>query len=219
MGHDGAFPDRQHVIRERRDGDPITHILRQGRPPFPVQAEIFDAAGHPCAHDDRAAGMLKVRGPNVAERYFGAGTPATDAEGWFETGDIAVIDASGSIRLVDRSKDVIKSGGEWISSIELENLAMTHPAIRRAAVIAIPDPRWGERPLLVVETDQPPPDVEEILDHMRPSVPTWWLPQRIEYGAIPLGATGKIDKLALRRMFLDDATPAPALDRTEGTGR
>jgi fatty-acyl-CoA synthase len=189
--------------------DRIGRVLRQGIPPFPTQAEIFNDAGTPLSHDDAEAGSLKVRGPAVLRSYYDEGSSALDEDGWFDTGDIAAIDETGSIRLVDRAKDVIKSGGEWISSIELENLVMSHPAVRQAAVIGVPDEKWGERPLLIIEAEGQAPCLEELVEHMRSSVPAWWLPTSIAYRNIPLGATGKIDKLALRRMLaLDRLQPA-----------
>lgn len=175
---------------------------RQGRALFPVEARIVEADGETCSHDDATPGLLQVRGPAVVRRYYGAEVDTIHEGGWFDTGDIAVIDGHGFIKLVDRAKDVVKSGGEWISSVELENQAMGCPGVRRAAVIAIPDPRWGERPLLIVECDQKnAPSDEAILDHLRPLVPKYWLPERIVFASIPLGPTGKIDKLALRRLF------------------
>ena len=182
--------------------------LRQGGALFPVEVEVFDDAGRPCPHDDRTAGALKARGPTVARQYYGASGEVLDEDGWFDTADIAVIDQTGSVRLVDRAKDVIKSGGEWISSIELENLAALHPQVRRAAVIAIADEKWGERPLLAVESAaEPPPTPEALTEHLRPLVPKWWLPAQITYCTIPLGATGKVDKVALRRLVLSSDSP------------
>jgi fatty-acyl-CoA synthase len=189
--------------------DDTGQILRQGRALFPVEAAVFGADGAPCLRDDKSAGALKVRGPTVVDTYFGAANSVLDAEGWFDTGDIAVMDSEGSIRLVDRAKDIVKSGGEWISSMELENLAVTHPGVRRAAVIALPDEKWGERPLLVIEavgTEEPTP--QELIEHLRPSVPKWWLPSHIAYCALPLGATGKLDKMALRRLMASPEAPA-----------
>ncbi|QCI95203.1 long-chain fatty acid--CoA ligase [Novosphingobium sp. EMRT-2] len=180
----------------------VSRKARQGRALFPVEARIVGADDKECPHDDATPGSLQVRGPAVVRRYYGAEEDAVDAEGWFDTGDIAVIDGHGFIKLVDRAKDVVKSGGEWISSVELENHAMGCPGVRRAAVIAIPDPRWGERPLLIAECDEGDgPSDESILAHLRPLVPKYWLPERIVFASVPLGATGKIDKLALRRLF------------------
>ena len=195
--------------------DQIAHTLRQGGVLFPVEAEVFDAKGLACAHDDASAGSLRVRGPSVVREYYGTDVTCLDENGWFDTGDIAVIDKAGSVRLVDRAKDVIKSGGEWISSIELENLAATHLAVRRAAVIGVADDKWGERPLLIVESQyKGAPTPEELIEHLRPSVPKWWLPSHFGYCEIPLGATGKIDKMALRRIV--DSADGPEIIRASG---
>ncbi|MEG3143144.1 long-chain-fatty-acid--CoA ligase [Sphingomonas sp. RT2P30] len=186
----------------------LARALRQGGALFPVEVEIFDENGEPCLHNDQSAGALKVRGPTVARAYFGAAATILDGAGWFDTGDIAAIDGSGSVRLVDRAKDVIKSGGEWISSIELENLAMTCPGVRRAAVVAIEDERWGERPLLVIETDgELGPTPILIVEHLRDCVPKWWLPSHFAYCEIPIGATGKMDKKALRQCLASPDAP------------
>ena len=186
----------------------LARTLRQGGALFPVEIGVFDEAGRPCARDDRSAGALRVRGPSVARAYFGSDARILDDHGWFDTGDIAVVDETGSMRLVDRAKDVIKSGGEWISSIELENLALTHPDVRRAAVVGIAHEKWGERPLLIVEANADrTPAPEQLIEHLRPSVPRWWLPTHFAYCDIPLGATGKIDKLAIRRMLASHAAP------------
>ncbi|KAL6755589.1 hypothetical protein V8C86DRAFT_2674188 [Haematococcus lacustris] len=123
---------------------------KQGRPHVLCEMRITDDNSKPVPHDGQSVGHLQVRGPAVVERYLGMSKPAVDAEGWFDTGDVANIDRWGYMSITDRSKDVIKSGGEWISSIEIENLAMSHSAVAEAAVVAIPSPRWGERPLLVV---------------------------------------------------------------------
>ncbi|WP_231639151.1 AMP-binding protein [Sphingomonas profundi] len=185
----------------------VTRKSVQGRIVFPNTAKVVDEGGHALPCDGVSAGLLKIRGPIVVDTYFGAGATALDGDGFFDTGDIAVIDPQGFIRLVDRAKDVVKSGGEWISSIDLENMAMSHPQVLRAAVIAVPDETWGERPLLVVETGDDRPSPAGLIDHLTPLVPRWWLPERIAYAAIPLGATGKIDKVALRRLLASDAAP------------
>jgi fatty-acyl-CoA synthase len=185
----------------------VARKARQGRTLFPVEGRIVGADGKDCPHDDASPGSLQVRGPAVVRRYYGAQEDAVALDGWFDTGDIAVIDGHGFIKLVDRAKDVVKSGGEWISSVELENHAMGCVGVRRAAVIAVPDARWGERPLLIVECDEgETPSDQVIREYLRPLVPRYWLPERIVFAAIPLGPTGKIDKLVLRRLF---AQPLP----------
>ena len=185
----------------------VARKARQGRALFPVEVKIVGTDGQPCAHDDASPGLLKVRGPAVVRRYYGAEVDAVDADGWFDTGDIAVIDGHGFIKLVDRAKDVVKSGGEWISSVELENHAMACAGVRRAAVIAVPHLRWGERPLLIVEGDEgTAPTQNDIIDYLRPLVPKYWLPDRVVFATVPLGPTGKIDKLALRRLFAEQSS-------------
>lgn len=174
-------------------------LLRQGQAIYPVQAVILDANGNRCPHDDETPGFLNVSGPTVVKRYFGQSSDVLTAQGYFDTGDIAIIDATGSIKIVDRAKDVIKSGGEWISSIELEDAALSHPTVKRAAVIAVPHEKWAERPLLIVEpVDGEMPEIAAIMAHIASRVPRWWLPEKTIVRSIPLGPTGKIDKLTLR---------------------
>jgi fatty-acyl-CoA synthase len=184
--------------------------LKQGRPPFGIDLKIVDDAGTRLSHDGQTPGRLFVRGPTVAAAYLG-GDSIVDAEGFFETGDIASIDQHGYMAIVDRAKDVIKSGGEWISSIEIENIASSHPAIACCAVVGVPHPRWGERPLLVVQThDGEAPAAADILATLEGRIAPWWMPDSVAFVAdMPLGATGKIDKKALRALF---AKPVP----TEG---
>jgi acyl-CoA synthetase (AMP-forming)/AMP-acid ligase II len=128
-----------------------------------------------------------------------------DENGWFPTGDVATLDRYGYLRITDRTKDVIKLGGEWISSLEIENLACGAPGVRQAAVVGVYHPKWKERPLLVIVTDQQhPPTRESVLDHLRPRVARWWLPDDIVFvEALPMTATGKVSKIALRECFRD----------------
>jgi fatty-acyl-CoA synthase len=156
------------------------------------------------AHDGAAPGRLLVRGATVVRGYFGESTDALNAQGWFDTGDIATIDALGYVRITDRAKDLIKSGGEWISSIEIENIAMDYPKSGRAAVIAIPHERWGERPLLIVELlPGQTASAEEYLAHLEGRVAKWWMPDEVRFvDHIPLGPTGKIDKKRIRADIL-----------------
>ncbi len=164
--------------------------------------------GELIAWDDRAMGELEVRGPWVAAGYHGAvGADSFTDDGWFRTGDIVRIDRRGCIRICDRSKDLVKSGGEWISSVDLENTLMAHRAVAEAAVIAVPDERWGERPLAaVVLRDGMPTSPEELREHLIGGFAKWQLPERIEFiEAIPRTATGKFKKSELRRRFLGAA--------------
>ncbi|HWM16460.1 MAG TPA: long-chain-fatty-acid--CoA ligase [Microbacterium sp.] len=178
--------------------------LKQGRPPFGIDLKIADDAGHRLAHDGKTLGRLFVKGPTVASAYLG-GNPGDilDAEGYFDTGDIAGIDEEGYMHIADRAKDIIKSGGEWISSIEIENLAHGHPKVALCAVIAVPHPRWDERPLLVVQLREGETATsQDMLDALSGRIAKWWMPDAVVFvQEMPLGATGKIDKKLLRARF------------------
>ena len=184
--------------------------LKQGRPPFMVDMKITDDEGRTLPHDGQTFGRLKVRGPAVAKSYFkGEGASAFDAEGWFDTGDVATIDEYGYMHITDRSKDVIKSGGEWISSIELENIAVGCAGVQEAAAIGLPHPKWDERPLLVI-VRKPGAEVSkaQVLAHLDGRIAKWWMPDDVAFVAeIPHTATGKISKLALREQFKDYRLP------------
>lgn len=179
---------------------------KQGRPLWGVDVKIVDDQGQRLAHDGKASGILMVRGPWITSGYFEddeASRDAFDQEGWFATGDIATIDTNGFLQITDRAKDVIKSGGEWISSIDLENVAVGHPAVAEAAVIGIPHPKWDERPLLIVVKRQDQ-HVEgfDILSYLKDKVAKWWLPNDVVFvDELPHTATGKIQKTVLRQQF------------------
>jgi len=179
--------------------------LKQGRAVYGVDLRLVDAEGKKLPHDGKAAGHLQVRGPWIAKSYFKAEASPLTTDGWFDTGDIATIDPDGYMQITDRAKDVIKSGGEWISSVDLENAALGHPKIAHAAVIGIPHPKWLERPYLIcVAKDGQKPTLEEVNAYLAAKVPKWWLPDGIAFvDAIPLGATGKIQKTKLREQFKD----------------
>ncbi|MGZ3216143.1 long-chain fatty acid--CoA ligase [Paracoccus sp. T5] len=184
----------------------------QGRRVFGVEMKIVDDAGLRQPHDGRAMGELFVRGNTVTAGYFEnpeASARALDAEGWFGTGDIASISPEGMLTLRDRSKDLIKSGGEWISSIDVENLAVAHPKVAQCAVIALPHPKWDERPLLVVKpAADEAPTLGEIHELLRPHLAGWQLPDDLVLvDEMPLTATGKISKLTLRQRFADHVLP------------
>jgi fatty-acyl-CoA synthase len=176
---------------------------KQGFSPFTVEMKITDDEGRHLPWDGRSFGRLKVAGAAVARAYFRSDEPILDAEGYFDTGDVATIDANGYMQITDRSKDVIKSGGEWISSIELENLAVGHPDVAEAAVIGIAHSKWGERPLLVVVPKAGrTPRSQDILAFMHDKVATWWLPDDVQIVAeLPHTATGKLNKVKLRDQF------------------
>ena len=170
--------------------------------------KIVDGEGQELPWDGKAFGDLLVRGPWVIDQYFrNDNTPLVD--GWFPTGDVATIDDEGYMQITDRSKDVIKSGGEWISSIDIENVAAAHPAVHMAACISAYHPKWDERPLLVV-VKRPDMEVsrEELLGYFEGKVAKWWIPDDVAFVTeIPLTATGKMQKLKLREQFKDYKLP------------
>jgi fatty-acyl-CoA synthase len=178
--------------------------LKQGRPIFGADIKIVDADGNDLPHDGVAFGNLLTRGPWICREYLFLGTEGAAApDGWFATGDVATIDPEGHVELIDRSKDVIKSGGEWISSIALENIAVSHPDVAEAAVINAKHERWQERPLLlVVLRDGRTIDTAGLMKLYDGAVPKWWLPDAVVVvDELPHGATGKLNKLALRQKY------------------
>ncbi|WP_240754516.1 long-chain-fatty-acid--CoA ligase [Lampropedia aestuarii] len=178
--------------------------LKQGRGVWGVDLKIVGPDGQVQPWDGVASGALHVRGPWIASGYFRAeGGAALDDEGYFDTGDVATISPDGYLQLVDRSKDVIKSGGEWISSIDLENTATTHPAVAEAAVIGVQHPKWQERPLLIaVVKDGQQVDKQELLDFLGERVAKWWVPDDVVFvDSLPHTATGKLLKVQLREQF------------------
>jgi acyl-CoA synthetase (AMP-forming)/AMP-acid ligase II len=184
--------------------------LKQGRAVFGVSMKVVDDNGRSLPRDGKSAGLLKVRGPWVLAQYYGRpDEKVLDEGGWFDTGDVATIDVEGYMQITDRAKDVIKSGGEWISSIDLENAAMGHPAVAEAAVIGLAHPTWQERPLLVV-VKKAGQDVsrEALLDFVGARVAKWWIPDDVVFVAeLPHTGTGKLQKLALRQQFKDYRFP------------
>ena len=199
-------------FRDRPMGERHKIKLKQGRALYGVEMKIVDDAGRRLPHDGKTAGQLMVRGPWVASAYYrdeDASAAAFDEDGWFATGDVVTIDGDGHIHITDRSKDLIKSGGEWISSIDLENAAVDHPAVAEAAAIALPHPKWGERPLLIVVRRE---DAEvtgaQLRAFLAEKVAKWWLPDEVVFvDDLPHTATGKISKLKLRERFADHKLP------------
>lgn len=180
--------------------------MKQGHPPFTVEFRITDDAGRDLPWDGKTFGRLKVRGPAVARAYFRREDEAMlDEQGFFDTGDVCTIDGEGYMQITDRSKDVIKSGGEWISSIDLENLAIGHPDVMEAAVIGVPHPKWDERPLLIIVPKAGrTPDKASLLGFFEGKIAKWWMPDDVVLvDAIPHTATGKIQKTTLREQFRD----------------
>jgi fatty-acyl-CoA synthase len=187
--------------------------MKQGHPPFGVEMTITDDHGKALPWDGKTFGRLKVRGPAVAKSYYkGEGGEVFEQSGWFDTGDVATMDQYGYMQVTDRAKDVIKSGGEWISTIDLENLAVGHPAVAEAAVIGIHHPKWDERPLLIVQLKQgQKASREDILKFMDGKIAKWWMPDDVAFvDGIPHTATGKILKTALRDQFKAYSFPTAA---------
>jgi len=204
-------PTEQALPRDKQ----LDLKMLQGRRMFTVDARILDEDGNALPHDGEAFGELQVRGHGVIDGYHAnqeASATAITADGWLRTGDVAKIDARGFIQLVDRTKDVIKSGGEWISSIDLENAALGHPAIAEAAVIAMPHPKWAERPMLVARLEEGQSlSPEEVNAYLSDKVAKWWLPDDVVFvDDLPHTATGKLSKLTLRERFKDHVLPTAA---------
>jgi fatty-acyl-CoA synthase len=207
LGTLGSLPP--HLIKADIDTR-MKQKLKQGRPPFGVELKIVDDAGKTLPRDGHTSGKLMVRGPAIASGYFkGDGGEVLCDEGFFDTGDVANIDQYGTMTITDRAKDVIKSGGEWISSIDIENIAVGHPKVANAAAIGIYHPKWDERPLLVIQpAPGEKPSKEEVLKSLEGKIAKWWTPDDVAFvDEIPLGATGKINKLALRETFKDYKLP------------
>jgi fatty-acyl-CoA synthase len=177
-------------------------IAKQGKSVFGIEIKVVDPQGATLPRDGVSQGELMVRGQWILSRYFkGEASPLID--GWFPTGDIATIAADGVMQIRDRTKDVIKTGGEWISSIDLENAAVAHPAVAMAAVIGVKHPKWDERPLLfVVRKPGQALEKEEILSFLAERVAKWWVPDDVVFvDALPLGGTGKVQKAELRKQY------------------
>jgi len=198
-----------HLLNKHEDlseADQMAVKLKQGRPPFGVEMKIVDDEGRELPRDGVAFGRLLVRGPWVTKSYFKKpDLEILDEDGFFDTGDVSSLDPDGYMAIVDRSKDVIKSGGEWISSIDLENVAVGHPDILEAGVIGIHHPKWQERPLLIcVASGENPPSKQSVLDFLDGKIAKWWMPDDVVFiDEMPHTATGKILKLELRNMFKD----------------
>ena len=187
---------------------------KQGRPPFGVELKIVDDNGADLPRDGETSGRLLVRGPWIAESYFGRDEKILDDDGWFDTGDIATLDADGMMQITDRAKDVIKSGGEWISSVELENSAAGHACVGMACAIGVKHEKWGERPLLLVKLKEGvEPDAAGIRAHLEALIAKWQLPDDIVFvDDLPLTATGKFDKKVLRAQYQDHLVSKPAAE-------
>lgn len=203
------LPKHDDLEREEQ----IRIKLKQGRLVFGVGMRVVDDEGKELPWDGKSSGHVQVRGPWIASSYYrGAGADSFTDDGWFKTGDVAYLDGDGYMTITDRSKDVIKTGGEWISSIDLENAAMGHPEVAMAAAVGMPHPKWQERPLLVVQLKEGVEKSDEtrtsIIHYLRGEVPKWWVPDGVEFiDEMPIGATGKILKTKLREIYKDYEFP------------
>ena len=208
LGTIGAF---KHGMENLSFEEQVDIKLKQGRASYMVEMKITDDENNDLPWNGKDFGNLKVRGPFISSQYMkGDGGEILDEDGYFDTGDVATIDELGFMQITDRSKDVIKSGGEWISSIELENIAVGHPEIAEAAVIGVVHPKWDERPLLIcVSVEGKTPEPEEILSYLDGKLAKWWMPDDVVFvEEIPHTATGKIQKLTLREQFKDYVLPS-----------
>ncbi|MBI1196818.1 MAG: long-chain-fatty-acid--CoA ligase [Phenylobacterium sp.] len=189
----------------------LPYKLKQGRLLCNLDLKLVNDAGERLPHDGKTFGRLLIKGPTIASGYFRAeGGEVLDDEGFFDTGDVSTIDPEGYMQITDRAKDVIKSGGEWISSIDIENIAVGADGVACAAVIGIAHPKWDERPLLIIEPKPgAAPTREQLLTYLEGKIAKWWMPDDVAFvEKIPLGATGKINKLALRETFKDYKLPS-----------
>jgi fatty-acyl-CoA synthase len=188
------------------DDEQVDLLARQGRPLVGVELRVVDPDGNSLPRDGRSFGELQIRGPWVCTAYVGHEPGSALRDGWFPTGDVAVLHPDGVMQITDRVKDLIKSGGEWISSIDLEDAAGRHPEVAMAAVIGIPHEKWGERPLLIVQAKpDASPTKEDILEFLEELVAKLWLPDDVVFvDALPIGATGKVQKSKLRESYGGD---------------
>ncbi|WP_421934911.1 long-chain-fatty-acid--CoA ligase [Phenylobacterium sp.] len=206
----GTQATPNHKIAAMDDEAQLRFQLKQGRPPLGIDLRLTDDAGHDLPRDGHTFGKLLVKGPFVVGEYFkGDGGEILDDQGFFDTGDVATLDEHGFMQITDRAKDVIKSGGEWISTIEIENIAAGHPKAELAAVIGMPHPKWDERPLLLVKLRPGQTATkEEFLQFLEGKIAKWWMPDDVVFvDDIPLGATGKIDKKLIRTRMADYVLP------------
>ncbi|MBO9547266.1 long-chain-fatty-acid--CoA ligase [Caulobacter sp.] len=201
----GTLSNARPEISALSFDEQIKWRAKQGTPPLGVELTVKDAAGAVQPADGRSQGRLMVRGPGVAAGYFGQAGDVLDPDGYFDTGDIATIDPQGFLQITDRAKDVIKSGGEWISSVEIESIAAGHPDAELTAVVGVPHPRWDERPLLIVKLRPgAEPDAGSHLAFLAGKIARWWMPDAVRFvDDIPLGPTGKVDKKRLREDLLE----------------
>lgn len=207
VGSGCAFPEDWDAMNADARVD---YAARQGSVPFGVEMKIAGEDGENLPRDGESSGRLLVKGGWTVDTYYREPASALDAEGWFDTGDVAVLHPDGVMQITDRAKDVIKSGGEWISSIDIENIAVGAQGVACAAVIGVAHPKWDERPLLIIEPKPgAKPTKEQLLKHLNGKIAKWWMPDDVALvEKVPLGATGKINKLALRETFKDYKFPS-----------
>ncbi|MGB3845139.1 MAG: long-chain-fatty-acid--CoA ligase [Sphingopyxis sp.] len=188
-------------VAAKGDDEQMAYKLKQGRLLCGLDMKLVDDAGKRLPHDGKTPGRLMIKGPTIAGGYYGGdGGDVLDAEGFFDTGDVSTIDGEGYMQITDRAKDVVKSGGEWISSIEIENIAMGHAAVANAAVVGVAHPKWDERPILLCQLKPgASADAADITTYLDGKIAKWWMPDDVLFvDDIPLGPTGKIDKKAIR---------------------
>jgi fatty-acyl-CoA synthase len=198
------------------DDEQIACKLKQGRLLCNLDLKLVNDAGERLPHDGKTFGRLMIKGPTIASAYYGSEHgSALDDEGFFDTGDVSTLDADGYMQITDRAKDVIKSGGEWISSIDVENIAMGHPKAALCAVLGVVHPKWDERPILLVQLEPgQAAGKQEFLDYLDGKIARWWMPDDVVFvDEIPLGPTGKIDKKLLRQRLTGYALPLDAAVR------
>jgi fatty-acyl-CoA synthase len=205
----GTVSNLKSTLDGLSPGEQLAYRLKQGLPVPLVEVRVMDEAGKELAWDGKSAGELQVRGPWIAKQYYNDPRNAESfTDGWFRTGDVANIDPEGYVQLVDRTKDMVKSGGEWISSMDLENAIMGHPKVAEAAVIAVAHPKWTERPLACVVRKDESLTKEEVLGFLKGKVADWWLPDDVVFiEAVPKTSIGKFDKKVLRERFKDYKLP------------
>ena len=214
----GSAPSMTARVAARGKDAIMDATLTQGRSVFGAELKIIDDMGDELPMDGKAAGNLCIRGWGIASDYLkGVSRKEFLDGGWFDTGDVATINEDGYLQITDRAKDMIKSGGEWISSIDLENAATGHPGVLEAAVIGVFHPKWDERPILIIVPHGEPPDRQSVLDHLEGKVARWWFPDDIIFvDELPHGATGKVEKKTLREKFKDHKLPAAGIDQVRG---
>ena len=208
----GTLSNMTPELQDKPFEEQLKWRVKQGTPPLGIELKLKDDAGVVQPNDGETYGRLMVKGPTVARGYFREEGEVIDDDGFFDTGDVATVDEMGFMQITDRAKDVIKSGGEWISSIEIENIAVGHPKVELAAVIGAAHPRWDERPLLILKLKPDETlDKQEHLDFLTGKIAKWWMPDDVvAVDDIPLGATGKIDKKLLRDQMKDYRLPSAA---------